>query len=89
MKKLIVARFTRAMARMKKGDSPSQIISYMVANDVQNQPQFRQYGVVGLVNGSPEAAAHTGTSTDNYKGHIVGLNYQLSVINYHPPHHKS
>lgn len=66
-----------AMARMMKGDTPSQIISYMVANDFQAQPEIRQYGIVGFVNGSPQAAAHTGTGTNNYKGHNVGPNYSI------------
>ena len=30
-----------------------------------------------MVNGSPQAAAYTGTSTDNYKNHITGDNYAI------------
>ena len=63
---------------MNLGETPSQIISWLVANtDVQSQPQFRQYGIAAIVNGSPETAAHTGSSTDNYKNHIVGPNYSI------------
>ena len=73
----IPANQTNATNRMNVGDTPSQIISWLVANDVQSQPQFRQYGIVAMINGSPEAAAHTGASTDNYKNHIVGPNYAI------------
>jgi len=66
-----------ARNRMNMGDTPSQIIEWLVENDVQSQPQLRQYGIVAMVNGSPEAAAHTGSSTDNYKNHITGPNYSI------------
>jgi uncharacterized Ntn-hydrolase superfamily protein len=62
---------------MNLGETPNQIISWLVANDVQSQPQFRQYGIAAIINGSPEAAAHTGSSTDNYKNHIVGPYYSI------------
>ncbi|NOR86197.1 MAG: DUF1028 domain-containing protein [Bacteroidales bacterium] len=66
-----------ARNRMNEGLSPSEIIDWLVENDVQNQPQKRQYGIVAMVNGSPESAAHTGTSTDDYKNHITGPNYSI------------
>ena len=71
------ANQTNATSRMNLGESPSQIINWLVANDAQSQPQIRQYGIVAIINGSPEAAAHTGSSTDNYKNHIVGPNYSI------------
>lgn len=66
-----------ARARMNMGETPAQIIDWLVNNDVGGQPQLRQYGITALVNGSPQSAAHTGTSTDNYKGHITGPNYSI------------
>ena len=33
-----------ATNRMNLGETPSQIINWLVANDVQSQPQIRQYG---------------------------------------------
>lgn len=48
-----------------------------MANDVSNQPELRQYGIVAFVDGSPESAAHTGASTDDYKNHITGPNYSI------------
>lgn len=66
-----------ATNRMNAGDTPSEIINWLVENDVQNQPQFRQYGIAALVNGSPQTAAYTGTSTDDYKNHIIGPDYSI------------
>lgn len=66
-----------AADRMNLGDSPNEIIEWLVANDVSSQPELRQYGIVAFVDGSPESAAHTGTSTDDYKNHITGPNYSI------------
>ena len=73
----IPANQANATTRMNLGDTPSQIIDWLVANDVQSQPQFRQYGIAAFVNNSPQAAAHTGSSTDNYKNHITGSYYSI------------
>ena len=66
-----------ARNRMNAGETPSEIIDWLVNNDVSGQPQLRQYGIAALVNGSPESAGHTGTSTDDYKNHITGPNYSI------------
>ncbi|MCF8238975.1 MAG: DUF1028 domain-containing protein [Saprospiraceae bacterium] len=66
-----------ARNRMNAGDTPGEIIDWLIENDVSNQPQIRQYGIVALVNGSPQSAAHTGTSTDDYKNHVTGPNYSI------------
>ncbi|MBE0640100.1 MAG: DUF1028 domain-containing protein [Bacteroidales bacterium] len=64
--------------RMVEGMSPEEIIAWLVANDVQNNPQIRQYGIVDVdENGSPRSAAFTGTNCLNYKNHIVGPNYAI------------
>jgi len=73
----IPANQTNATNRMNMGDTPSQIIDWLVVNDVQSTPGLRQYGIVAMVNGSPQTAAYTGTSTDNYKNHIIGDNYTI------------
>ncbi len=73
----IPANQANARARMNEGYTPSEIIDWLLNNDVQNQPQLRQYGIVGKVGDNVESAAHTGTSTDNYKGHILGPNYAI------------
>ncbi len=66
-----------ATNRMLAGDTPNQIIQWLIANDVSSQPEIRQYGIAAIVNDSPSTAAHTGTSTDNYKGHVTGPNYSI------------
>lgn len=73
----LAANQTNATNQMNLGQTPAQIIQWLIANDVQGQPSVRQYGIAALVNGSPEASAHTGTSTDDYKNHIVGPNYAI------------
>lgn len=64
--------------RMVEGMSPEEIIAWLVANDVQNNPQVRQYGIVDFdEDGHPRSAAFTGTNCINYKSHIVGPNYAI------------
>lgn len=62
---------------MVAGSSPQEIIDHMVANDVQNNPHIRQYGVVDLYEDSARCAAYTGVNTDDYKNHIIGPNYSV------------
>lgn len=62
---------------MNAGLSPQQIIDSLVANDVQNNPGIRQYGVVDLFNGGARSAAYTGANCLNYKNHILGPNYAI------------
>lgn len=71
------ANQTNARLRMEEGMSPSEIIQWLQENDAQNNPSQRQYGIVGFVDGSPEAAAFTGSNTDDYKNHITGPNYSI------------
>ena len=71
------ANQNNATTRMNAGDTPSEIIQWLTDNDVQNTPENRQYGIAALVNGIPETAAHTGSSTDDYKNHILGTNYAI------------
>jgi uncharacterized Ntn-hydrolase superfamily protein len=66
-----------ARNRMNLGDTPAQIIQWLIEHDAQNTPQKRQYGIVAFVDGSPQSAAFTGTSTDDYKSHITGPNYSI------------
>jgi len=66
-----------ARNRMNLGDTPIEIIAWLEANDVQNHPEIRQYGVVAFVDGDPQSAAYTGVETDDEKGHICGPNYSI------------
>ncbi len=58
------------------GLTPDSIISWLVNNDVEGQPELRQYGVVTLA-GPGASAAYTGTSTDSWAGHITGPGYAI------------
>ncbi|MBV1924418.1 MAG: DUF1028 domain-containing protein [Flavobacteriaceae bacterium] len=73
----VPANQANARARMNEGLSPSEIIQWLIDNDVSNQPQLRQYGIVAKVGENLETAAHTGSSTDDYKNHITGPNYSI------------
>jgi len=66
-----------ATTRFQTGDSPQEIIDWLVNNDIQSTPAFRQYGVVRLIDDMPYSAAHTGTSTDDYKGDLTGPTYSI------------
>jgi uncharacterized Ntn-hydrolase superfamily protein len=66
-----------ARLRMLAGDTPQQIIDYLVANDVGGNPTIRQYGIAALVNGVPQAAAYTGVNCLEYKGHLTGRYYSI------------
>jgi uncharacterized Ntn-hydrolase superfamily protein len=68
---------TNARNRMNLGDTPSQIISWLQANDAGSNPSTRQYGIAAIVAGSPQTAAHTGTNCFNYKNHVTGKNYSI------------
>jgi uncharacterized Ntn-hydrolase superfamily protein len=66
-----------ARTRMLAGDTPQQIINWLVANDVTGTPGTRQYGIAALVNGKPQTAAYTGVDCFDYKAHITGRNYAI------------
>jgi uncharacterized Ntn-hydrolase superfamily protein len=65
-----------ARARMLEGLSPQQIIDWLVANDAQNNPSIRQYGIVDLTRNG-ESAAYTGANCTNYKNHVTGPGYAI------------
>lgn len=71
------ANQSNARQRMLAGDTPQQAISWLTANDVNNTPNVRQYGIAALVNGAPQTAGYTGSGTLNYKNHIAGPNYSI------------
>jgi len=62
--------------RMLLGDSPQQIIDYMVSNDAQGNPTVRQYGIVDLTRAG-ESAAYTGVNCTDYKNHVTGPGYAV------------
>jgi uncharacterized Ntn-hydrolase superfamily protein len=66
-----------AANRLEAGDTPQEVIDWLVANDVGSNPALRQYGIAALIDGSSQTAAHTGSATDDWKGHLVGDNYAI------------
>jgi uncharacterized Ntn-hydrolase superfamily protein len=66
-----------ARGQFMAGDSPTQILSWLQANDMGNDASVRQYGVVRMNTGYPQTAAFTGSNCMNYKNHIVGPNYTI------------
>jgi uncharacterized Ntn-hydrolase superfamily protein len=66
-----------ASSLMDLGVAPDDMIDSLVANDVQNNPTIRQYGIIDLFEGLPRMAAYTGINCDDYKSHILGPNYTI------------
>ncbi|HMQ49497.1 MAG TPA: DUF1028 domain-containing protein [Saprospiraceae bacterium] len=71
-----------AIEQMDMGLSPQEVLDWLYDNDAcfsQNfNPEYRQYGVADFSpEGEPRAAAFTGVSTDDWKGHRVGSNYAI------------
>lgn len=72
------ANQVNARNRMLAGDSPEEIIEWLINNDAQNLPGRRQYGIVDFdENGGARAAAFTGVNCLNWKGHIIGGTYAI------------
>jgi uncharacterized Ntn-hydrolase superfamily protein len=65
-----------AESLMDEGVAPSAIIDSMIANDIFDDPSFRQYGVVDLVDGG-RSAGYTGENTMDWKGHLTGPTYAI------------
>ncbi len=65
-----------ARSRMLLGDSPQQIIDWMITHDAQGNPSVRQYGVVDLTR-SGASAAYTGPNCLDYKNHSTGPGYSV------------
>ena len=63
--------------RMIAGDSPQEIINWLIMNDVSGNPSIRQYGIVDFNGGHPRSAGYTGNNCNNYKNHITGRNYAI------------
>lgn len=71
-----------AIEKMEEGLSPEEVIEWIKENDQcasQNfDPAYRQYGVVDFAaDNTIRVAAHTGEQADDYKGHILGVNYAI------------
>jgi uncharacterized Ntn-hydrolase superfamily protein len=67
-----------ARVRMELGETPQQIMDWLVANDVSNDPASRQYIAVDLNEGSPRSAGFTGSGNFDEKIHVTGPNYAIA-----------
>ena len=65
-----------ASSLMDQGYAPQDIIDWLVANDSQNDPTIRQYGIVDLIDGG-RSAGYTGENCYDFKGHKLGDNYAI------------
>ncbi|MCW5519780.1 DUF1028 domain-containing protein [Aureitalea sp. L0-47] len=70
------------ITRMDMGDSPTEVIDWLVNNDAcssQNfDPAFRQYGVADFDEmGNPRTAGYTGNMTDAYTEDRQGATYSI------------
>lgn len=72
----LAANQQNAHNRMLEGLSPQEIIDWLVANDAQNNPTIRQYGIVDLTRNG-ESAAYTGVNCLDYKNHEPGPGYSV------------
>lgn len=67
-----------ARQRMESGESPSEILNWLQANDAEGKPGLRQYGIADLAaNGQPRSDAFTGADCFDAKGHRTGRNYAI------------
>jgi uncharacterized Ntn-hydrolase superfamily protein len=66
-----------ARTLMNAGYSPEDIIDSLVANDAQNNPSIRQYGIIDLVGGG-RSAGYTGVNCFDYKNHLLGPDYAIA-----------
>ncbi|HXH19517.1 MAG TPA: DUF1028 domain-containing protein [Chitinophagales bacterium] len=64
-------------ALMNAGYLPDKIIDSLINGDFVLGAPNRQYGVVGIYNGSPLADAYTGADCIDYKNHIIGAYYTI------------
>ncbi len=73
----IQANKDNAHDRLLEGLTPDSIIGWMVNNDVQGTPTFRQYLAVTLAGGGA-SAAYTGFDNNEFKGHRTGPGYAIA-----------
>jgi uncharacterized Ntn-hydrolase superfamily protein len=70
------ANWDNAHDLLAAGLDPDSIIGWLINNDIEGQPELRQYGVVTLA-GQGASAAYTGTGTTPWAGHITGPGYAI------------
>lgn len=68
-----------ARTRMEAGDTPQEIIDWLVANDPGSGTiGSRQYGIVGIdAGGTIRTAGYTGATNGNWANHLLGPTYSI------------
>ena len=69
-----------ARQRMELGDTPDEIIEWLVENDTGEDGReisHRQYGIVSFINDIPMTSAYTGSKNFKTASHITGPNYSI------------
>jgi len=72
----IIDNKNNARNKLAEGLTPDSIIGWLINNDVEGAPEYRQYGVVTLADDGA-SAAYTGAYTNYWKGHITGPGYAI------------
>lgn len=62
---------------MLAGNSPQEIIDWLISNDAGGNPTVRQYGIVDLNGGNPRSAAYSGVNCFDYKNDTAGFAYSI------------
>jgi uncharacterized Ntn-hydrolase superfamily protein len=77
----LAANQNNARTRMRLGESPSEIINWLVKHDAGDNFAVRQYGIAGFSDNSVSAAGFTGNQNTDYKNHrtgsIDGIHYSI------------
>lgn len=68
----IQANQDNAISRLRLGETPTQVIAWLVANDANSNPEFKQHGIVAFNGIQASAKSHTGSSCISYANHITG-----------------
>ncbi len=66
-----------AHAHLMAGESPQQVIDWLVAHDAQGNPTTRQYGIVDFRSNQAHAASYTGTNCMDYKNDSAHIFYSI------------
>ena len=77
----LTANQNNARTRMRLGESPTEIINWLVKHDAGDNFAVRQYGIAGFSDNQVSAVGFTGSQCIDYKNHrtgnIDGIHYSI------------
>lgn len=77
----IKANQDNARARMRLGETPTEVINWLVKHDAGDNFSVRQYGIAGFSDNDVSAAGFTGNQCTDFKNHrtgnINGIHYSI------------